>query len=110
MGHIKLNSTSSSLVLDVDGDAVLLRALFQRWPEGKFDEASISGNARHSPELFQALRPLGAKYVRGNYLSQGSLRRLRDWFDRVEDHPIAGLVLTRDAIGWCSVTTVDGTR
>jgi hypothetical protein len=59
VGHIKLNSTSSSLVLDVDGDAVLLRALFQRWPEGKFDEASISGNARHSPELFPGATAVG---------------------------------------------------
>jgi len=36
-------------------------------------------------------------------LNETSLRQIRRWFTRVEGRSIAGLVLVRDRLGWCSV-------
>ena len=74
-----------------------------------FDASTIRTWVLDNKTLFDALaflrrRPNKADEPAGRRrLNETSLRQIRRWFTRVEGRSIAGLVLVRDRLGWCSV-------
>jgi hypothetical protein len=90
-----------------DCDAVLLRALRERYRADNFDEHHVSVDAPQSPELLNALSFLGVKVNRRHRaLSYPSHALVARWLDRVEGLPVAGLRLAKDRIGWARVEAV----
>jgi hypothetical protein len=89
-------------------DARLLRALSAQYPTGRFDECSIAIDAPRLPELLHALEFLNAARVnrRRRSLDYRSHNLLARWFDKVEDRPAGGFLLTRGRRGWCYVSPV----
>ena len=101
-------------VSDADS-AELLRALLDRWPFGHFDELNVAVDAPYDRRLRRALAPIvGRVRTRkdwgGGRLSDANKRDVLRWLLAVEGRPLDGLVLARDAIGWCDIEPVGGFR
>jgi hypothetical protein len=93
---------------DADSTA-LLAALFQRWPDGHFDETNIAVSAPRSPRLLAALgflNPRVRRVAHNPMLSGQTERDLLRWMLTIRGRDIGGLRLDRDPIGWCSVSVV----
>jgi hypothetical protein len=85
-------------------DGRLLRALYQQYPDGHFDEINVGIDAARSPKLLTALTFLDPKIdQRHRSLSRRSQTVVAKWIERIEGRTIGGLLLTRDRIGWCQV-------
>jgi hypothetical protein len=90
-----------------DRDAILLRALRERYPGDQFDALNISTTVAGNPELLAAMGFLGARIDRSRRrLTHRSLEAVAEWLDRVEGLPVGGLTLTRNRIGWARVEAV----
>jgi hypothetical protein len=93
-------------------NAVLLRALHERWPDGHFDEWNISANFPRSPALLATLaflRPVVRDKVNPT-LTSASGRRVERWLIDIAGYEIGGLRLERDVLGWCTVVVVEPRR
>jgi hypothetical protein len=74
---------------------------------GYFDQYYISGRAFDDPAMLCALGFLSPKRRRGlRMLSHASLQRVSTWIEWAEGRNLSGLVLRRDAIGWCRIEEV----
>jgi hypothetical protein len=77
---------------------------------GKFDASTLSAYGNH-PELRQALGFLNIRMRRGAYFDHATTARVRRWLDWASGRDLgSGLMLTRDAIGWCYVREVEPRR
>ena len=78
-----------------------------------FDAGKIHGWAQDDEALFEALRFLRVRpnkqdeRVGLRRLNEITLKRIRQWFDQIERKNVAGLCLTRDEYGWCSIVKVE---
>ena len=102
------NAHQSKIAMITDNDEVLLAHLVRY--SGPFDATKIHAWVQNDPNLFEACRFL---QVRPNKLDQRAdvrrfnettLKRIRRWFDHVQDKPVNGIILTRDRLGWCYLT------
>jgi hypothetical protein len=96
------------LVPPGEATAQLLRACKARWPLANFDELNVAIDAIDDQRLFRAVegvvgpvKVIGRRYQQ--QIGKDGERAVWRWFLGIAEIEVDGLMLHRDAVGWCRI-------